>query len=175
MGILNYEFKARTTNLIKLEEKLTECNPVFKGEDHQTDTYFNVEKGRLKLREGRIENSLIYYERKDVDNIKRSDVLLYKLLPDKSLKEILIKVHGVKVVVEKTRRIYYIDNIKFHFDKVHDLGAFVEVEAIDFPGEAGPEKLKEQCEKYFSFFGLSRSDLIDKSYSDMMLERVKGQ
>ncbi|MFO7526175.1 MAG: class IV adenylate cyclase [Ignavibacteriaceae bacterium] len=173
MGILNFEFKARTASIRKLEEKLAECNPVFKGEDQQTDTYFNIDNGRLKLREGRIENSLIYYERNDVENIKRSDVLLYKLLPDKSLKDILIKVHGVKVVVEKIRRIYYIDNIKFHFDEVHDLGTFVEVEAIDNTGKSSPEKLKEQCEMYFTFFGIDRSDLIDKSYSDMILDRVK--
>ena len=66
MPHINFEFKATTNNLSFLENKFLELNPKFIGEDHQADTYFNVEKGRLKLREGNIENSLIYYERKDV-------------------------------------------------------------------------------------------------------------
>jgi len=41
-------------------------HPKFQGLDHQIDTYFNVQKGRLKLREGNIENSLINYDRKNV-------------------------------------------------------------------------------------------------------------
>ena len=51
---LNYEFKAKTDRAEKLEDLLKELDPDFKGEDHQTDTYFNVSFGRLKLREGNI-------------------------------------------------------------------------------------------------------------------------
>ena len=42
-----FEFKAKCSNLMLFEEKLKPYNPFFKGEDHQTDTYFNVENGRL--------------------------------------------------------------------------------------------------------------------------------
>ena len=52
MNILNFEFKARVNNIDELEQKLLQLDPVFKGEDHQIDTYFNVSEGRLKLREG---------------------------------------------------------------------------------------------------------------------------
>lgn len=52
---LNFEFKARTTSLPRLEDRLKKMQPDYKGEDHQTDTYFNVQHGRLKLREGNIE------------------------------------------------------------------------------------------------------------------------
>lgn len=101
MAIINFEFKARTSDPKKLEERLLSLNPNFIGEDHQRDTYFNVDEGRLKLREGNIENSLIWYERHDVKGAKQSDVLLYQHNPDKTLKDILVKLHGVKVVVEK--------------------------------------------------------------------------
>ncbi|HRH61443.1 MAG TPA: class IV adenylate cyclase [Chitinophagaceae bacterium] len=174
MKILNFEFKAIANNLTALEEKLQTLNPVFKGEDHQTDTYFNVNTGRLKLREGNIENALIYYERKDDATAKQSDVLLYKHAPDTSLKEILTKLHGIKVIVEKKRRIYFIDNIKFHFDTVPGLGTFIETEAIDQSGNIGIEKLKAQCDYYFSFFELQQSDCISKSYSDLLLEKQEG-
>ncbi len=169
MKITNYEFKARATDLSGLEQKLKKLNPIFKGEDHQIDTYYNVPKGRLKLREGNIENALIYYERENSLGAKQSDVLLYKHNPDKSLKEILIKLFGIKVVVDKQRRIYFIDNVKFHFDIVTGLGLFVEVEAIDETGTIGLETLKEQCNRYFSYFNLKKSDFVDKSYSDLLI------
>jgi predicted adenylyl cyclase CyaB len=173
MNLRNFEFKARAEDLNKLEQKLLGLNPVFKGEDHQIDTYFNVPFGRLKLREGNIENALIYYERPDTADAKQSVIILYKHQPDTSLKEILAKVNGIKVVVDKRRKIYFIGNVKFHFDTVKDLGTYIEVEAIDDTGEIGLEKLKEQCNMYFSFFGLEKSDFVDKSYSDLIPEKLK--
>lgn len=173
MTILNFEFKAGTNNLDGLEKKLLELNPVFIGEDHQTDTYFNVPTGRLKLREGNIENSLIYYERQNTAGAKQSDVLLYKHSPDKTLKDILVRTHGVKVIVEKKRKIYFIDTVKFHFDTIMGLGTFIEVEAIDNTGEIGIEQLKEQCDKYARFFEIKDSDYIALSYSDLIMEKQR--
>jgi predicted adenylyl cyclase CyaB len=174
MNLRNFEFKARTEDLNKLEQKLLGLNPVFKGEDHQVDTYFNVPSGRLKLREGNIENALIYYERPDTPDAKQANIILYKHKPEKSLKDILTKINGIKTIVDKTRRIYFIENVKFHFDSVNDLGTYIEVEAIDDTGEIRLEKLKEQCSMYFSFFGLKKSDFVDKSYSDLIPEKLTG-
>lgn len=170
MPVINIEFKARTTDLDKLEKKLLQLGPVFIGEDNQTDTYFNVIKGRLKLREGNIENSLIYYERQNAAGAKQSDVLLYPHDPDNALKEILLKLHGIKVIVEKKRRIYFMGNVKFHFDTITELGTFIEVEAIDNNGNSGIEKLKAQANKYAEFFNIKSTDYIALSYSDLILE-----
>lgn len=179
MPHINFEFKARTKNLNSLENKLLQLKPIFIGEDKQTDTYFNVDKGRLKLREGNIENALIYYERQNVAGAKQSDILLYKHQPDQSLKDILIKIHGIKVEVKKIRKIYFIDNVKFHFDTISGLGTFVEVEAIDNSGNIETdgyriEKLKEQCRKYADLFEIKSEDYISLSYSDMILELNPG-
>lgn len=169
MAILNVEFKAKTHDLIGLENKLFSLNPIFAGEDKQRDTYFNVGKGRLKLREGNIENALIWYDRENVKGAKQSDILLYKHAHDDTLKEILIKLHGIKVVVEKKRRIYFIENVKFHFDRVEGLGTFIETEAIDLTGKIGHKKLTEQCDHYISFFGIAPENFISDSYSDMVM------
>ena len=123
---------------------------------------------RLVSREGNIENSLIYYQRENTANAKLSSVLLYEHNPNPSLKQILTQVHGVKVVVDKVRRIYFIDNVKFHFDTVDGLGTFVEVEAIGEEGKIPIEKLKEQCNYYFNFFGLKPTDYVALSYSDLL-------
>ena len=173
MRIINFEFKAKVKNIRQLEDKLLELKPIFLGEDHQIDTYYNVSRGRLKLREGNIENALIFYERKNISNAKQADILLYKHQPDKSLMDILEKLHGVKIIVDKKRKIYFIENVKFHFDNVKELGKFIEVEAIDETGKVGIQKLKEQCKKYFSFFGLKESDYIGYSFSDLLLEKRK--
>lgn len=172
MSTLNIEFKAVTNKLAEQEALLQQQNPLFIGEDHQVDTYFNVSSGRLKLREGNIENALIHYEREDVAGAKASHVLLYHHKPDKALKEILIKTLGIKAVVDKRRRIYFIDNVKFHFDTVDSLGTFVEVEAIDKDGTIGRDKLQEQCNKYAALLGINDEDYCSVSYSDMVLQNV---
>ena len=90
MPINIIEFKARVTDPEKTEALLQSLQPFFKGEDLQVDTYFNVTDGRLKLREGKIENALIWYSRPNDAASKQSQVLLHKHFPDFSLKEILI-------------------------------------------------------------------------------------
>jgi len=171
MGILNVEFKAITNKLQELESLLQEHNPLFIGEDHQVDTYFNVFSGRLKLREGNIENALIHYERVNIAGSKSSQVLLYRHLPGSDLKKMLINALGIKAVVDKKRRIYFIDNVKFHFDRVKDIGTFVEVEAIDTDGVIGSKLLREQCDKYAALFNIAASDYIAVSYSDMVIQQ----
>src|SRR5688572_22733415 len=168
---LNYEFKARTNRLAQLEDQLLELHPEFIGEDRQVDTYFNVPLGRLKLREGKIENALIQYFREDVAGAKTSNVTLFRHSADMNLKMALVNSLGVKVVVEKRRRIYFIGNIKFHFDRVEGLGEFVEVEAIDKEGSIGLETLQRQCNQYAALFGIENKDFINNSYSDMLLAR----
>ncbi len=171
MAILNFEFKAKATSIILLEEKLQALNPIFIGEDNQKDTYYNVTTGRLKLREGNIENALIWYSREDYAGAKQSNILLYKHSPDEALKNILEKLHGIKVIVDKKRKIYFVYNVKFHFDTVETLGTFIEVEAIDKDGSIGLDKLKEQIKNYTSFFNIAESDFINISYSDLLLNK----
>lgn len=173
MNVKNFEFKAKVASLDRYEKKLLELNPDYKGLDHQIDTYFNVPHGRLKLREGNIENALINYDRDDIAGSKKSKVILYRYIPDPALKQILSHQFGVKIVVDKKRKIYFLENVKFHFDLVSGLGTFIEVEAIDNSGTISEEKLKEQCDFYFTYFGLGQEEIIDKSYSDLLIEKEK--
>jgi predicted adenylyl cyclase CyaB len=170
MNIKNYEFKAKVQKVDSYENKLLTLNPFFKGIDHQIDTYFNVGQGRLKLREGNIENALINYDRENILGSKESDIILYQHQPNIALKNILVKQLGVKAIVHKKRKIYFINNVKFHFDVVADLGTFIEVEAIDAEGSFSIEELAAQCNKYFDFFELTKQHLIEKSYSDLILQ-----
>ncbi len=170
MSIVNIEIKAKLADAVMVRQILNDRNARFIGTDHHVDTYFNVVNGRLKLREGNIENALIYYKRDDKPGPKKSDVRLYKSKPDSSLKSLLEESMGVLAVVDKVREIYFIDNVKFHIDEVEGLGIFVEIEAIDKTGELGQERLLEQCNYYLELFGIKENELIPVSYSDLVLK-----
>lgn len=171
MPHLNIEIKAKSDHQDEIRAILKSKKADFKGIDHQIDTYFKVPVGRLKLREGNIENHLIHYDREDKDGPKPSRVILYNSDPKSSLKEILTKALGILVVVDKQREIYFIDNVKFHIDVVKDLGTFVEIEAIDKEGNIGENKLLAQCNLYMGLFKISQEDLISVSYSDLLLRK----
>ncbi|UCE13162.1 MAG: class IV adenylate cyclase [Candidatus Heimdallarchaeota archaeon] len=173
MGHINIEFKARSANNKKIKEILISKQAISKGIDHQIDTYFKVNSGRLKLREGSIENALIHYQRKDQKGPKQSNVALFPVDPGSStsLKKILTHALGILVVVDKHRAIYFIENVKFHLDSVKKLGEFVEVEAIDSDGTIGIEKLHNQCHRYLEEFEIREEDLVSNSYSDLLLQK----
>lgn len=164
----NIEIKARCKNHGRIREILKTHKADAKGTDHQIDTYFDAKKGRLKLREGNIENNLIWYSRENQKGAKESQVKLFKTERESTLKEILSSSMGTRCVVDKTREIYFIDNVKFHIDTVKDLGTFVEIEAIDKDGTIPVEKLQEQCHYYIKLLEINAKDLISDSYSDML-------
>ena len=79
MSFLNVEIKAICNDPLFIRKYLVDNKADFKGTDEQTDTYFNVPNGRLKLREGNIENNLIFYERTNQAGPKQSHFNLVKV------------------------------------------------------------------------------------------------
>jgi adenylate cyclase, class 2 len=176
MPHINIEIKARCNNQDEIRKILKSQNAIYAGLDHQIDTYFKVPKGRLKLREGNIENFLIHYKRENQKEQKQSDIILFRNSENTGtkgtglvLKQILSASLDVLAVVDKQREIYFIENVKFHLDHVKDLGKFLEIEAIDKTGEIGIEKLNEQCKFYRNLFNINDGSLISESYSDLLL------
>jgi predicted adenylyl cyclase CyaB len=168
--IIIKEIKARCDDTEKIRQILKSHKAHFVGVDRQVDTYFNCRDGRLKLREGAIENTLIHYKRENQAGPKTSKVNLYKPNDGTALRNVLKEALGVLVTVDKSREIYFVENIKFHIDTLKELGTFVEIEAIDETGEKGESFLQEQCETFLDLFGIKEDDLISVSYSDMILE-----
>ena len=166
---LNVEIKARCADRAAVRTWLLSHRADFKGTDRQTDTYFKIADGRLKLRQGNIENALIHYQRPNQAGPKESKVTMCHIAEGEDLKRVLEKALGVLVEVKKEREIYFIDNVKFHIDEVPGLGGFVEIEAIDRDGDIGKQKLLEQCDYYRQKLGIKETDLLHNSYSDMLL------
>ena len=169
MKHINIEIKARCADQTRIKEILKSENADFRGVDHQIDTYFRVNSGRLKLREGNIENNLIHYLREDREGPKEANITLFRTERSSGIKEILSKALGIFVVVDKQREIYFIGNVKFHLDTVKSLGTFVEIEAIGEDETADKDQLLQQCLHYLSLFGIAKEELIAFSYSDLML------
>ena len=79
----DYTIKAKISSGKELENKLSQLNSNFLGVDIQTDTYFEVETGKLKLREGTIENLITHYERTRDGDAEKTNVFRYDLNPSK--------------------------------------------------------------------------------------------
>jgi len=165
---INVEIKAKIKNPLTIRSMLMEKGARFIGTDHQVDTYFHVQWGRLKLRQGNIEKNLVYYERPDIAGMKQSDFQIVSCQEDEKLKNILSTALGVKIIVVKTREIYFIENVKFHLDEVIPLGYFFEIEAGNLFSDIPLEKLREQCSYYQEAFHIPDADILKGSYSDML-------
>jgi len=164
------EIKARSNRIDEIREVLIANHASLKGIDHQVDTYFKVPDGRLKLRQGTVENNLIFYNRPNTTTPKKSSVQLYQPNNSEDLKTILTAVHGVLCIVNKKREIFFIDNVKFHLDTVHGLGTFVEIEAIDSDGSLEYAIILEQCNSFMKTLDIMEDELISVSYSDLIMQ-----
>jgi len=167
MNSLSFEIKARCSAPARIRKILCARGASFKGLDRQVDTYFRVPSGRLKLRQGNIENALIYYKRADQKKIKKCDSLVHPCSKKTPLKRMLTDALGVLAVVDKKREIFFLRNVKFHIDRVKRLGHFMEIEVFG-PAQAAA-KLKKQCEFYQRLLGIRAEDLVADSYSDQLL------
>lgn len=162
------EIKARCPDLDTTRNQIIGLGATHQGHDHQIDTYFDVDHGRLKLRQGDIETNLIHYRRDDSVGPKDSHVLLHAPSDGDTLKATLTAALGVLVVVDKQRDIYWHGNVKLHLDHVAGLGAFVEIEAIDRDGSRTREELHEQCRHWMGTLCIGPDSLITQSYSDLL-------
>ena len=166
MKRVNFEFKARMRDERRVRRALKQLRARYVGLDHQLDTYFAVPAGRLKVREGKIENALIYYRRSNSARARRSSVELMLLPRRSALRAILSQVLKPRVVVDKKREIYFVGNVKIHLDRVRGLGKFLEVEAITRTGRL--DRARGQALRFQKLFGIGRQDIIPQSYSDLV-------
>src|SRR5437588_3096148 len=172
MRNVNVEIKARCRSVDAIRAHLNCVGAASHGIDHQIDTYFRTQNGRLKLRQGLIENNLIYYSRADGSGPKRSDVRRYDTTDSAGeLMEVLSAAFDVEAVVDKQREIYFISNVKIHLDVVKELGSFVEIEAIDQDGTHTFSQLEQQCWSLIRLFHIAEHDFVNISYGDMVRQR----
>jgi predicted adenylyl cyclase CyaB len=159
------ELKATLASLAQTRDEIDAMGASKQGTYRQVDTYFNVHTGRLKLREvdGEPTSKLVYYEREDIPDLKRSDILILETPDPDTLKAILQRSLGVKVTVTKQREIYHHQGTQIHLDRVEDLGTFIEFERpiADLPED------RMTLEELMERLKIRPEDLITGSYSDL--------
>lgn len=160
--------KAYCTDLAEAESTLWELNADFQGEDLQTDTYYETDYGKLKHRQGNIENVLIHYRRVQLEDAQKTEVLLYLKNPSAATVAEVCKGKRIVASIKKARKIFFIGNVKFHLDKAGELGNFIEIEAIDLDGSIGVEVLRQQCDYYKDRLQIRDEDLVTSAYTDLM-------
>jgi adenylate cyclase class IV len=135
---------------------------------HQTDTYFRVPHGRLKLREEGAIAQLISYER-SAETVARES--RYRLVPvgdPAGLKDALSDALGVLVVVEKSRRLLLWHGVRIHLDEVRDLGSFIEIEAVADPASDLSAEHRRAHELQEAL-AITPDRIVAFSYSDELL------
>ena len=135
----------------------------------QTDHYFHVARGYLKLRVVRGGASeLIFYERPKRKGARESRYLKWPVDdlrwlraqgsrlkatshvsrqagPD-ALLRLLTSALGVEAVVRKTREVYLVDGARIHLDQVGGLGTFIEIEVLmERAGRGSAPLMRELC------------------------------
>ena len=136
----NIEIKARVRDFEALRASAESLSDTSCEVIPQEDTFFNTERGRLKLRIlAPDRGQLIYYERPDQDGPKRSDYHLAESRDPENLKATLALALGVRGVVKKTRYLYMVGQTRIHVDDVAGLGHFMELEVSCAPGKATPK------------------------------------
>lgn len=173
---------AETRILVELKSRLDDPEVIrrhLKGKARsegvlrQRDTYFQVTRGRLKLRQvqGR-PAQLVFYHRPDQADVKVSQVHLVEVEDGVAMASLLSEALGVKVVVEKTREVLRWNGVQVHLDQVEGLGSFLEFE---LEVEARPEALAEGRRRLGAMLaelGIPREALMAPSYSDLLLAKA---
>lgn len=169
------ELKAKVENLYSARRELDRLKAPHIGTFHQIDTYFDVPEGRLKLREieGRKEAELIYYEREDTAEPKKSSVFILRISEPKTFKVLLEKVLDKKVIVDKKREIYRYTGTQIHLDAVSGLGNFIEFERNSGGSAEDIRKDEEVLGKLMSELAIQEENLVKESYSDLVLRGGK--
>lgn len=164
----NLEFKARIEDANALVARARALGADLWGDLRQTDTYFAVRRGRLKLREtvGH-QAELIYYERDEEGERRPSDYSVTYFKDAEGLKEALTKALGVRTRVRKRRTLLVLDTTRIHVDNVEGLGSFLEIEV---PVREDEEAAHRQLQSLVSALGFSWEDCIRKSYADLIEE-----
>jgi len=135
----------------------------------QRDTYFEVPRGRLKLREEEGRGAqLVAYERPDDPAVRVSAYHLIDVPDPAAAIAGLTATHGPpRVVVAKRRHLLLLHNVRIHLDEVEGLGRFVELEAV-VPEDGDLDLERDKVDQLRADLGITDDHLRPGSYADAL-------
>ena len=164
----NLEFKTRLDDPKAALARARALGAELWGDLRQTDTYFNVPTGRLKLREtAGLQAELIAYARDEDAADRPSDYQIARTPDPAPLLDVLTRSLGVIAVVRKRRTLVTLDTARIHLDNVQQLGSFLEIEVVVGEDEAAA---RARFDSLLDGLGYTPADGIRASYLDLLLE-----
>ena len=164
----NVEIKARVADPVALRARVAARATAPPRTLAQTDTFFAVARGRLKLR--RFDDGtgeLIFYERDDSPGPKTSTYSKAACPDASALEGVLSRALGVRGIVDKRRELFMIGRTRIHLDDVRGLGHFMEIEVVLADGEpvAGGER---EARALLADLDVPAAALLAPAYVDLL-------
>jgi predicted adenylyl cyclase CyaB len=164
----NLELKSRCADLSAARAAVRRLGARLDGMQTQTDTYFRVPRGRLKLRRIQgLADELIWYERPDQSQARISRYFRVPVTNSDGLQTALTAALGVRGEVSKRREIYLWQNVRIHLDDVAGLGFFVEFEAV-LSLQDTEAVAHQHLNDLRRELAIGDSDTCDASYADLL-------
>jgi predicted adenylyl cyclase CyaB len=164
----NIEIKAKARDFLRQKRLAEEISDAKLEILHQSDTFFRVESGRLKLRVfDENHGELIFYHRADTKGAKTSEYQISPTNNPQILLQTLASALGIIGTVKKTRYVYRFGQTRIHFDEVENLGCFIEFEYVlqaEETTENGQRVVRELMKK----LEIEDSDLMATAYLDLL-------
>ena len=165
----NIEIKARACDFEGQQLKVKALTESDGKHLAQCDTFFSVPYGRLKLREfSDGTGELIYYERDNRQGPRASHYSISKTTNPKSLKETIAKVLPISGQVIKDRWLYLDGPTRIHFDRVKDLGKFIELEVVLDPLQHAIGDGEQIVARWMENLQIANEDLSGEAYIDLL-------
>jgi predicted adenylyl cyclase CyaB len=163
----NLEAKFRLRDLPAAREAATAIGYKVTASLTQHDTFFIVANGKLKLRQQADEAWLIHYERGAEGELMLSSYQIVPVTEPERVREILSRALGLVGEVRKHRTLLTRQNVRFHLDRVADLGDFGEIEAVLGDGESSAAA-RTAVRELLGALRVNPGDLIRVSYLELM-------
>jgi predicted adenylyl cyclase CyaB len=139
----------------------------------QTDTFFSVAGGRLKLRETAGRGAeLIFYERPDDPDPVESRYERVPVRDAPALRAVLAAALGIRGEVIKRRQLFRSGRTRIHLDEVRGLGTFLELE-VELRDGAPAKAGQEEARRLLRALEIEPAALVAEAYVDL-LGRVAG-
>ena len=167
----NVEIKARVRDLAAVRravEAIADGPPALLI---QSDTFFAVPRGRLKLRaftDGTAE--LISYSRDNVGGPRASRYLKAAVADPATLAAVLGDALGPGGEVRKRRALYRRGATRIHLDEVEGLGSFLELEVELEEGQAVADG-ERTARELMAQLGIAEENLVATAYVDLLRDR----
>ena len=163
----NLEIKATVASLASARRRLRAMTGAVRHAGlRQTDWYFRVPKGRLKLRQvgAHRDGELIAYFRPDQASARTSEFQRMPVPDAAGTRRLLERMLGLRACVRKRREVWLYKHARIHLDTVERLGRFIEIEVVVTDGMARARALMKELT---AALGIDRARPIAGSYGDM--------